>query len=64
MGSYCNQGKWINEYEQGKGLYYNGYDDDAFDLITTDESSCSMSQNDSVPQEKTSVIFRKIVNSC
>ena len=39
-GSYYNQGKWINEYEYGKGRC-NEYYDDYLDLETTDESSCS-----------------------
>ena len=54
-GSYCNQGKWINEPEYRKG-YYDEYYNDDFDLIATDKGSSSYSgaesHNVSAPQEK------------
>ena len=60
----------------GKGQYYNECDNADFDLVTTDESSCSgeweaESHNDSTPHEiffckrkKHFDIFRQIINFC
>ena len=67
-GSYCNQGKWINEPEYRKG-YYDEYYNDDFDLIATDKGSSSYSEaeshNVSAPQEKKHfAIFRKFINAC
>ena len=42
QNSYQKQGKWINEHEYGKWLYY----DDDLDLITTKKSSGSELYND------------------
>ena len=41
-GSYYYQGKWINEYEYGKGRYYNEYYDDDLDLDDDDFEQISL----------------------
>ena len=61
--AYYNQRRWVNEYEYGKGQYYNEYYNDGFDLIKTDKNSDGESHNDPVSQEKTLGIFRKFINT-
>ena len=51
-----DKGSYYNQYEYGKGPYYNKHNDDDLDLVTNDESSSSgesegKSHNDSVLHE-------------